>query len=393
MPSRRARQWQHIEENDKLRKVRKKIKRRGKSKRTRHKDWMPSNVDDLDSPESERVMPRGERERREAVMGAALSALQEETNDTDDESGPQEISGQRAIVVEVSTRTCRVNLDGRHLICSVRGSLSARETGFTNVVAVGDEVVISGDGSDQGVVERVLPRRSVLARPDVHYRHLQQVIVANADQLLIVASWREPALWPELLDRYLIAAERNDLTPIICINKVDLAEDLQVCREALRPYLKLGHQVLFTSALTGQGIDELRMRLHERTTVLAGLSGVGKSSLLNAVQPGLKLQASEVSERRHEGRHTTSQVNLLELETGGHVVDTPGIREFGLSDLRRIELGHYYPEIAVAGKDCRFSDCSHVHESSCAVKEAVRLGRVSETRYRNYQKIYDSLPA
>jgi len=226
----------------------------------------------------------------------------------------------------------------------------------------------------------------------VFYHHLKQVIVANADQLLIVASWRDPIFWPELTDRYLIAAERNNLSPILCVNKIDLAEDVAGCYSALRPYLHLGYRVLFTSALTGEGVDALREVLRRRMTVLAGLSGVGKSSLLSTVQPGLQLRSGEVSERSGEGQHITTQVSLFRLDIGGFVVDTPGIREFGLSGLRRAELARFYPEITAVERNCRFSDCSHLHEPGCAVQAAVRQGLVSATRYHNYRKIYADLP-
>ncbi len=298
------------------------------------------------------------------------------------------MQGQRGIVVEVSSSLCRVDLSGRSLVCSVRGSLSAEETGYTNVVAVGDEVMVSENGLGQGVVEAVLPRRSVLARPDVFYDHLQQVIVANAGQLLIVASWRDPVIWLELIDRNLIAAQRYDLMPIICVNKIDLAEDMAICRATLQPYLDLGYRVLFTCALTGEGVDELREVLRGQTTVLAGLSGVGKSSLLSAVQPSLQLRTGEVSEYSGQGRHTTAQAVLHRLEVEGFVVDTPGIREFGLSGLRQGELARFYPEIAAVAGGCRFDDCAHIHEPGCAVKAAVHQGRVSAARYHNYKKIY-----
>ena len=181
-------------------------------------------------------MPRGERERRRANL--ALAEPGGESEDTLEERSPvKEVEGQRGIVVEVSSSLCRVDLSGRSLICSVRGSLSAEETGYTNVVAVGDKVMVSEDRAGQGVVEAVLPRRSVLARPDVFHDHWQQVIVANVDQLLIVASWRDPVIWLELVDRYLIAAQRYDLRPIICVNKMDLAEDMAICRATLQPYL------------------------------------------------------------------------------------------------------------------------------------------------------------
>jgi ribosome biogenesis GTPase len=385
-----------------MRQVRKQIKHNRQPKQTRQKNWLPANWDDpdafydLDVSLVERVMPRGERERRQTVLSAALQALKEEPDE--DENGAEEIwqvedvPALHGVVVEVSSSLCRVDLDGRSLVCALRGSLSAEETGYTNVVAVGDEVVVSANGSDQGVVEGVLPRRSVLARPDVFRSHLQQVIVANADQLLIVAAWRDPVIWPELIDRYLITARRNNLTPVICVNKIDLAESVTECRAKLQPYLDLGHRVVFASALNGQGIGELRKVLRGQTTVLAGMSGVGKSSLLTAVQPGLQLRVSEVSEDSGEGRQTTTQVTMLKLTVDGFVVDTPGIREFGLSGLRRDDLAGFYPEITAVAAGCRFGDCSHIHEPGCAVKSAVQQGRLSAMRYHSYQKIYHTLP-
>jgi ribosome biogenesis GTPase len=402
--SREERQWEHYRDNKAMRQVRKQIKHNRQPKQTRQKNWLPANWDDpdafydLDISTVERVMPRGERERRQTVWSAALQAFKEEIDEDGDEDDAEDIwqvedvPSLRGVVVEVSSSLCRVDLGGRSLLCTLRGSLSAEETGFTNVVAVGDEVVVSANGSDQGVVERVLPRRSALARPDVFRNHLQQVIVANADQLLVVAAWRDPVIWPELIDRYLITARRNNLTPIICVNKIDLAENAAECRAKLQPYLDLGYHVVFASALNGQGIGEVRKLLRGQTTVLAGMSGVGKSSLLAAVQPGLQLRVSEVSEDSGEGRHTTSQVTMLKLSIDGFVVDTPGIREFGLRDLRRDDLAGFYPEITAAATGCRFDDCSHTHEPGCAVKLAVQHGRLSAMRYHNYQKIYHTLP-
>jgi ribosome biogenesis GTPase len=350
-----------------------------------------ADADELEFEQSERVMPRGERERRRTILATALANTAEEEADGSETPPPTEISGLRGTVVEVSSGLCRVELGGRTLMCGLRGSLSATDTGFTNVVAVGDEVLVFDDGSGRGVVEQVLPRRSALARPDVFRSHLQQVIVANADQLLIVASWRNPTFWPELLDRYLIAAERNRLNPLICINKIDLAEDMPACQEALQPYQALGYPIIFASALTGVGIDNLRDILRGRITALAGMSGVGKSSLLAAAQPGLQLRTGAVSQASGEGQHTTTQVTMLPLTHGGFVVDTPGIREFGLSGLSKAELIQFYPDLAGVGAGCRFADCTHRHEPDCTVKAAVAQGSLSATRHSNYRKIYETL--
>ncbi len=387
--------WKHHEADKAKRNIRKKIKRNRKPKRVRRKDWMPDDWDDWDdfeTPQFERIMPRGEQERRQQIMTEVMAELEGESDIIQAPRG-EDFAGQRGTVIEVSSGLCRVEIAGKTVLCSLRGSLSAAETGYTNVVAVGDEVMVARNGNEQGVVEEVLPRRSVLARPDVFNYHLQQVIVANVDQLLIVASWREPAIWFELIDRYLIAAERFKLKPVICVNKVDLAESMIECHSALQPYIDLSYRVIFTSALTGEGIADLRELLRGHTTVLAGLSGVGKSSLVVEIQPNLKLRVGEVSEHHREGQHTTTQVTLLRLkEVDAFVADTPGIREFGLSGLRRDELVRFYPEIAAAATWCRFRNCVHISEPDCAVLSAVQKGQVSHTRYRSYQQIYESLP-
>ncbi len=399
MPSREEKAWQHYEADRTLRKVRKEIKRNRKPKRVRRKVWNSYNPDDLDTfdepdlSDFERIMPRGEQERRQANLKRALATWEEEHNTFQEARLQETRQRQQGVIVEVSSSLCRVDLGERTLLCSVRGSLSAEETGYTNVVAVGDKVMISENGLEHGVVEAILPRRSFLARPDLLRPHLQQVIVANADQLLIVASWREPHIWLELIDRYLIAGQRYNLQPIICVNKVDLADDEEALHSTLRPYRDLGYRVILSSALTGKGVGKLRRALSGKTTVLAGLSGVGKSSLLTAVQPGLQLRVSEVSEQSREGRHTTTQVVMHRLNLGGFVIDTPGIREFDLGGLRQRELAGFYPEISAVAVDCRFDDCTHTHEPGCAVKLAVEQDRISAMRYDNYVKIYATLPA
>jgi len=384
-----------------MRKVRKQIKRNRKTKRARTKDWLPDcldpdALDDLDFIQDERVMPRGERERRQTVLNEALARIREEEQEEEQLNHPADSaqSGEnQGMVVEVSSSMCRVELNGQILLCGLRGSLSAEDTGYTNVVAVGDQVIVSLNGGEQGIVEEVMARTSILSRPDPFYNHLRQAVVANAEQLLIVASWHDPAFWPALVDRYLIAAERSQLVPIVCVNKVDLADEIDTCHAAVQPYRQLGYPVLLTSALRGIGIQELAQTLTSRTSILAGLSGVGKSSLLNAVQPGLHLRTGEISERLKMGRHTTTQVNLFKLDLGGYVIDTPGIRDFGLDGLLRTDLIDYYPGIRAAAQRCRFSDCSHSHEPGCAVQAAVRSGRLSETRFQSYLQIFETLPA
>jgi ribosome biogenesis GTPase len=383
-----------------LRKASKHIKRRQKNKKPRRKDWIDAAYDELDELEFdnfERIMPIGERERRrhvEEMAGANAQRKQnsEELSPSTPQNPAQEIEGLQGLVVEVSTGLCLVDLGGETILCSIRGSLTASETGFTNVVAVGDKVLVNKNGSNDGVVEAILPRSKSLARPDVFYTHLRQVVAANVDQVLVVASWREPHLWLELIDRYLIASELNDLTCLICINKIDLVEDHNDLQAAIKPYHELDKLVILTSARNGTGIDKLREVLRDRTTVLAGLSGVGKTSLLNALHTGLQLRTRQVSTRWSQGRHTTTQSSMLSLEFGGFVVDTPGIREFGLAGVHRPDLADHFPEMAHLINRCQFTNCTHLDEPECAIRKAVANGVVAESRYHSYQKIYATLP-
>jgi len=398
LATRKERMWQHIRADKVMRQVRKQAKHQHDEERVRRKEWQTADFDDLksldelDLPAQERVMPRGERDRRRSNLSAALAELVADPARSPMPATPAEAPGRQGVVVETASGLCRVDIGEQAILCTVRNSLKFAGSGQVKAVAVGDDVIVSLDGAERGMVEEVLPRRSALARPDPFYSHLAQVIVANVDQLLIVASWREPAFWPELTDRYLIAGIRNGLTPIICVNKTDLATDRVELERTLEPYRRAGYTTLCTSARTSAGLGELAALLQGKTTALAGLSGVGKSSLLAAVQPGLNLRIGDVSERRHEGRHTTTQVTLHRLDGGGFVVDTPGIREFGLAGLRRGELARFYPELATTAQGCRFEDCSHTREPGCAVKLAVREGRISAMRYDSYRKIYAALP-
>jgi ribosome biogenesis GTPase len=395
----------------KLRDARRKSGPRAQEKKPRLKkvtlnDW--DDWDDLDEMEFDNYQPiisHSERERRREIEKTISGDANRKSRGVADPTitaAPQDApSRTSALVIETSSRMCRVDLEGEILLCSLRdASLQTQETGYTNVVAVGDQVLISRTGNGEGVVEAILPRRSVLARPyspDVGkvIADLEQIVVANVDRLLIVASWREPYIWPALIDRYLITAQRNELPAIICINKVDLIEDQAEFEATIAPYQNLGHRLILTSAVTDVGIAELSELLSEGTSVLAGLSGVGKSSLLTAVQPSLDLKIGQVSEQglfTGQGRHTTTQSSLWKLENGGIVIDTPGVRTFGVAGIAPSELASWYPEMVVAGQ-CRFGNCTHINEPGCAILAAVENGSISDLRYKNYTQIIEELSA
>jgi ribosome biogenesis GTPase / thiamine phosphate phosphatase len=381
------------ERHKKLRVITKNLKRNQQPKPSRKKDWLEYQGEDWDEVEleqHERVMPRGETERRRKLEKAVV--LKAEGKEAPPQTPQPVIEGEQGMVIEASKGLYRVALKDQIVQCPVRGNLKAIETGYTNPVAVGDQVIVRHEGTSGSVIEAVLPRRSVLARPDVFHKHLQQLIVANVDQWLIVLSWREPLLWLELLDRYLVTAERSQLPVVICLNKVDLVEDREECQAVLQPYEDLGYQLLLTSARTGEGLEALQEILQGQLTVVTGMSGVGKSSLLSAARPGLDLRVGQVSDRSGEGRHTTTQATLIRLDEETAVVDTPGIREFGLSGLPQAELVEFFPEIAALAGACRFKDCRHLDEPDCAVRTEVQAGTVAASRYHSYRKIYETLP-
>ncbi|MFT5525891.1 MAG: ribosome biogenesis GTPase, partial [Pirellulaceae bacterium] len=264
-----------------------------------------------------------------------------------------------------------------------RGILKSLSTDQRNVVAAGDRVLVSiKDG--EGVIERIEPRTGVLSRSSKRRQH---VIVANVDQMIIVASAAEPRLKPNLIDRFLVTAEKTQIHPVICINKVDLvdAADLQ---PIVGVFAQLGYETLLCSAETGVGMEALRALVKGKQSVVAGQSGVGKSSLLNCIDSNLKLRVSTVSTENQKGRHTTTAARLIELKNGGYMVDTPGIRQFQLWDVIAEEVGGFYREIRPYVNHCRFPNCTHQHETDCAVKDAVADGRIDTRRYESYCHLF-----
>jgi len=277
--------------------------------------------------------------------------------------------------------------DGRVLRCTVRRLLKSLVTDERSIVTTGDLVQVHAAPDGEGVIERVEPRHGVLTRES---RRREHVLVANVDQVAIVISLVQPALKPHLIDRYLASAIRGNLKPILCLNKIDLAEAV-LLQPLVGAYSQLGVPTLLTSAVNGDGIDQLRKMLQGQATVFSGQSGVGKSSLLNAVQPGMGLRVREVSDMTQKGQHTTTTAELIRLEHGGWLVDTPGVRQLQLWDTRPEEVEGYFPEFAPFISGCKFADCSHTHEAGCGVKAGVRKRILSERRYISYLGMFKGL--
>ncbi|MGD8453425.1 MAG: ribosome small subunit-dependent GTPase A [Phycisphaerae bacterium] len=389
--------------------------RQNRQVRRRSDDWTRQFQDEDPAVEdthlSESVRPKGDLSRRRTViMGEDELPLVDEH------------LWRAGTVTSVHGLICYVDDEGgRVWECTVRRVLRTLEIERRSPVAVGDRVWFSDQsgsagGEPVGVIERVQPRTTRLDRRDRRGR--AHTIVANADQLLITASIAEPQLKPHLIDRYIVAALRGNLTPIVCVNKMDLAEtaggvdpdDLLIYTQSVgRPsetdpddepdrqsitvgsvlgeYRALGYRCICTSTVTGSGVDELREALRGHVTGVAGQSGVGKSSLLNAVQPGLKLKVADVSRDTEKGRHTTTLARLLRLEVGGYVVDTPGIRSFDLWSIQPAEFEALFTEFIPHVPRCQFKDCLHRNERGCAIREAVIQGAISRRRYLSYLKM------
>lgn len=329
----------------------------------------------------ERVRAKGELSRRRTIIQSDQPAAEGTGQDAAEmpAADPDACLPGRVLRVHGLQSVVETE-DGRQLRCAVRRLLRTLATDERNIVATGDRVWIRPSLNDEGFIERVEPRHGILSRAS---RGREHVLVANVDQVVIVMSLVEPDLKPHLIDRYLASAAQGGITPLICLNKSDLVDPTPY-QPLLGLYSQLDIQIALTSATTGLGVSRLREWLRDRQTVFSGQSGVGKSSLLNAVQPELGLQVREVSETNQKGRHTTTTAELIRLGFGGWVVDTPGIRQFSLWDMIPEEVEGFFPEMRPFVPLCAFPDCSHTHEDRCAVKRAVELGQISASRYTSY---------
>lgn len=277
--------------------------------------------------------------------------------------------------------------DGPRL-CEIRGRLLQEKQADT-LVAVGDQVQITPQGKSKGWIEAVAERESVLSRQRPSTNHpVEDVILANPDQALVVFSVTQPDPHLRMLDRFLVVAESNDLETTICVNKVDLT-GIERAQELFWLYEKIGYLVIYASAETGLGVDALREFLDSQMTVVAGPSGVGKSSLINAIHPSLNLNVGDLRNFEGKGSHTTRSAHLIPLPFGTdtYIADTPGIRELGLYEIEPVELPFYFREIALFANNCHFPTCTHDHEPECAVRDAVETGQINLERYESYLRL------
>lgn len=293
-----------------------------------------------------------------------------------------------ATVVRATGSWYDVLHDGATVRCRIRGRLRLKGVRSTNPVVVGDEVVCEADEGGDYVIADILPRRNYVIRRASNLSKESHIIAANVDQALLMASLRSPETPTEFVDRFLVTCEAYKVPVTILLSKIDL-QDAEAVAEFRAVYEGAGYRVLEVSVREGRGVEEVRELLAGRTTLVSGNSGVGKSTLIQAIDPSLDIRTGEISESHHKGRHTTTFSTMYPLAGGGAVIDTPGIKGFGLIDIDEAELWHYFPEMMRAAPGCRFYNCTHTHEPGCAVVEAVKAGEIAWPRYESYLKILD----
>ena len=293
-----------------------------------------------------------------------------------------------ATVVRATGSWYDVLHDGETVRCRIRGRLRLKGVRSTNPVVVGDEVACEADEGGDYVIADILPRRNYVIRRASNLSKESHIIAANVDQALLMASLRSPETPTEFVDRFLVTCEAYKVPVTILLSKLDL-QDAEAVAEFRAVYAGAGYRVLEVSVREGRGVEEVRELLAGRTTLVSGNSGVGKSTLIQAIDPSLDIRTGEISESHHKGRHTTTFSTMYPLAGGGAVIDTPGIKGFGLIDIDEAELWHYFPEMMRVAPACRFYNCTHTHEPGCAVTEAVKAGEIAWPRYESYLKIRD----
>lgn len=276
--------------------------------------------------------------------------------------------------------------DGQFINCRIKGKLRLAGSKSTNPVAVGDFVEVEMQPDGEGLIKSIEERKNHIIRRSVNLAKQTQVIAANLDQAVLVVTLAYPVTFPRFIDRFLITAEAYDIPAILVFNKVDLYDEAAMNDLAYytQVYLDAGYGVLHTSATEGIGLEDFREILINKTSLISGHSGVGKSTLINCVEPDLDIRTAEVSETHRQGQHTTTFAEMYDLSFGGSIIDTPGIRGFGLVNMSTEEIGDYFPEILRLKENCRFNNCMHLEEPGCAVKEALENHQLAFTRYESY---------
>ncbi len=285
--------------------------------------------------------------------------------------------------------------DGRLYNARIKGVMKIEGITSTNPIAVGDEVEMEIEEVEEesAIISTIHDRKNYVARISPHNKHLHHIIASNLDQSLLFVTLKDPKTSQGFMDRFLISCEAYHVPAIIVFNKSDLyrKKEMEKFEQLQDIYTKIGYQVLLCSVEKREGLEVLKNILHNKTSLLSGHSGVGKSTCVNALFPEFNLRTQEVSGWSGKGMHTTTFAEMFDLPGGGRIIDTPGVREFGLVDIEKEELAHYFPEMRKKMNDCQFNNCMHIEEPNCAVKKAVMQGGISEERYISYRTILDTM--
>ncbi|MGF7137915.1 ribosome small subunit-dependent GTPase A [Roseimarinus sediminis] len=299
------------------------------------------------------------------------------------------------LVIKSTGSRYYVVLDEKVYECRIKGKLRIKGIRTTNPLSVGDVVYfqlqdeISESGKPMGVISKVKTRKNYIIRKSVNLSKESHILAANIDQVFIIVTVKHPVTHLNFIDRFLVSAEAYNIPAVVVFNKIDLYNDAEMekVNEWYGIYHEIGYQCIGSSVKTGQGLDEIKALMKDRISVFAGHSGVGKSSLINYIDNDLQLKTNNISDYHKSGKHTTTFSEMFQLKMGGYIIDTPGIRSFGMIDMKNDDVSHFFPEIFKISSQCKFNNCSHTHEPSCAVRNAVEEGAIALSRYESYLSI------
>ena len=296
---------------------------------------------------------------------------------------------EKGIVIKSTGSHYLVRLENENIIsCRIKGRMRLEDIKSTNPVAVGDRVVVEPEGED-GLIDEVLERKNYIVRKASNLSKQSHVLAANVDQALLLVTINYPVTTPVFIDRFLASAEAYGIPVVLVFNKIDRYDKkhLKEMAQWRELYENIGYQTISISAKNMEDLEMVKALLRDKVSVIAGHSGVGKSTLINKIEPGLNLKTAEISDAHHQGKHTTTYAEMHRFSFGGYIIDTPGVRGFGLINIEKEELSHFFREIFNASKDCQFNNCTHTNEPGCAVKKSVEAGGIALTRYQSYVNI------
>ncbi len=291
-------------------------------------------------------------------------------------------------VIETTGRNHVIESNGRQYKCVLRGKMRTGQTKSTNPVAVGDivEIDIIDNQKKTGIITKIYERQNCIIRKSSNLSKTSHIIAANVSSVIVLFTLRDPLTTTVFLDRLLVAAESYDIPPVIVFNKCDIYNKTELTQilELKEIYEDVGYNCIISSVTEKINLEAVKSCLKDNTTVIVGHSGTGKSSMINSIEPGIKLRVGEISEYHRSGKHITTFARMIKLSFGGYIIDTPGIKGFGLVDIKKEEIYHFFPELFERSKDCKYYNCTHLHEPGCAVVGSVEKGNIAYLRYRSY---------